>query len=543
MSIELTDEDLVRFFNAEIFCVYEEAKELYLDVPVFALLKARHINTLLVDSEICRTEALKPHLRKTSDTYKKVNALKKVENYPTQLIDLFHKIRMSSNCAAHLEENELSHDEFSTLARDTLKQICDVIACLNKELGHIEPTKYEFIENTLPLLKDLLYLATVEQDTQAKAKVGKILSECWVLEIENNALKKKKLKSNNGLKFDNYQRKLAYEFLYSAAFEDNNPEAMFYLAFLIEHHWFQNRDSLDWSEVMLNAAKLGQERAKRFWGYRTILTRNGEYNCEMPTEEQELALSYIREAASEHGNCQMLLSRLYTDGYLVEQDHKKAERYLKLAAENGESIAQYKYADLCFNCGDIDKANELIFLSAQSGYKPALSIVLRNNDISYEDRVEVYQHYLMIDHRDGEWDTMEHNTDIEIAYAELVVEKGDTDKFAHASLLINNFLQSCRLSLSDEKFVHYLQLFEKALKGAKPTLQELGSHTLFIGMFDVYLAEYDKRKKAFLVKQRETLNQQQAAVKKFLYNTSGVKVGRNEPCPCGSGFKYKNCCK
>ena len=22
----------------------------------------------------------------------------------------------------------------------------------------------------------------------------------------------------------------------------------------------------------------------------------------------------------------------------------------------------------------------------------------------------------------------------------------------------------------------------------------------------------------------------------------GPKVGRNEPCPCGSGKKYKNCC-
>lgn len=336
---------------------------------------------------------------------------------------------------------------------------------------------------------------------------------------------------------------MAYEFLYSAAFEDNDPEAMYYLAFLIEHHWFHNRDSLDWSEVMLNAAKLGHERARSFWGYRVILRPNGKYNSEMSSGEQELALCYIREAASENCKCQMLLSRLYTDGYLVEQDHEKAERYLKLAAENGESIAQYQYADVCFNSGDIDKANELILLSAQSGYKPALSIVIRNNDISYEDRVEAYQHFLMIDHRDGEWDTMEHNTDIEIAYAELVVEQGDIDKFAHASLLINNFLQGCRMSLSDDKFVHYLQLFEKALKDAKPIFQELGNHLLFLAMFDVYVAEYDKRKKEFLVKQSEKLDQQQAAVKRFFSNTYGAKVGRNEPCPCGSGLKYKNCCK
>ena len=25
-------------------------------------------------------------------------------------------------------------------------------------------------------------------------------------------------------------------------------------------------------------------------------------------------------------------------------------------------------------------------------------------------------------------------------------------------------------------------------------------------------------------------------------NPDGSKVGRNDPCPCGSGKKYKNCC-
>ena len=26
------------------------------------------------------------------------------------------------------------------------------------------------------------------------------------------------------------------------------------------------------------------------------------------------------------------------------------------------------------------------------------------------------------------------------------------------------------------------------------------------------------------------------------YRREGRKIGRNEPCPCGSGKKYKNCC-
>ena len=33
-----------------------------------------------------------------------------------------------------------------------------------------------------------------------------------------------------------------------------------------------------------------------------------------------------------------------------------------------------------------------------------------------------------------------------------------------------------------------------------------------------------------------------AKVKKPVTNKDGSKVGRNDPCPCGSGKKYKNCC-
>ena len=33
-----------------------------------------------------------------------------------------------------------------------------------------------------------------------------------------------------------------------------------------------------------------------------------------------------------------------------------------------------------------------------------------------------------------------------------------------------------------------------------------------------------------------------AAVEKAKPVRTGPKVGRNDPCPCGSGKKYKHCC-
>jgi preprotein translocase subunit SecA len=40
----------------------------------------------------------------------------------------------------------------------------------------------------------------------------------------------------------------------------------------------------------------------------------------------------------------------------------------------------------------------------------------------------------------------------------------------------------------------------------------------------------------------DVVSEANAAVEKAKPVRSGPKVGRNDPCPCGSGKKYKNCC-
>jgi uncharacterized protein YecA (UPF0149 family) len=36
--------------------------------------------------------------------------------------------------------------------------------------------------------------------------------------------------------------------------------------------------------------------------------------------------------------------------------------------------------------------------------------------------------------------------------------------------------------------------------------------------------------------------QQQKVKQMPVRKTAAQKIGRNDPCPCGSGKKYKNCC-
>ena len=43
-------------------------------------------------------------------------------------------------------------------------------------------------------------------------------------------------------------------------------------------------------------------------------------------------------------------------------------------------------------------------------------------------------------------------------------------------------------------------------------------------------------------KASEMVSEAMAATEKAKPVRSGPKVGRNDPCPCGSGKKYKHCC-
>jgi len=98
----------------------------------------------------------------------------------------------------------------------------------------------------------------------------------------------------------------------------------------------------------------------------------------------------------------------------------------------------------------------------------------------------------------------------------------------------------------------------------KDTLQEkidnLGSDTIFGTMQQMVTNEKNAEKLSEAVKEYEA--EQDDAITKAAISGDGVqalqragwyrktkpivrdmkKVGRNEPCPCGSGKKYKNCC-
>jgi len=63
------------------------------------------------------------------------------------------------------------------------------------------------------------------------------------------------------------------------------------------------------------------------------------------------------------------------------------------------------------------------------------------------------------------------------------------------------------------------------------------------GMFNVAIvSEQQPQMEGVDLKQISTNSSESAAAAKKPSRRAEAKVGRNDPCPCGSGKKYKQCC-
>ena len=62
-------------------------------------------------------------------------------------------------------------------------------------------------------------------------------------------------------------------------------------------------------------------------------------------------------------------------------------------------------------------------------------------------------------------------------------------------------------------------------------------------MFLVQLKTNQEVKRERVAKETGTAAATQTQVKKQPVRKAAAKVGPNDPCPCGSGKKYKKCCR
>lgn len=83
---------------------------------------------------------------------------------------------------------------------------------------------------------------------------------------------------------------------------------------------------------------------------------------------------------------------------------------------------------------------------------------------------------------------------------------------------------------------------EGVLERMVPLLRELGRDEEADALVEGEEKEDEARSERYRRTEKEETNYSKAVDKQKLMPASSRKIGRNEPCPCGSGKKYKKCC-
>ena len=113
--------------------------------------------------------------------------------------------------------------------------------------------------------------------------------------------------------------------------------------------------------------------------------------------------------------------------------------------------------------------------------------------------------------------------------------KGIADQFEVDSLTVIGFLDGINTSLATE-------IDMETLEEDTSVEVEIDFEKLYFNMLSAkadWLYELPMWDEIFTPEKKKTLYMEQ---KKSGTIIKGAKVGRNDPCPCGSGKKYKFCC-
>ena len=92
-------------------------------------------------------------------------------------------------------------------------------------------------------------------------------------------------------------------------------------------------------------------------------------------------------------------------------------------------------------------------------------------------------------------------------------------------------------------FSHFLEDLEATLNGDVSSANRRYHKTLITNAIDE-LSKWNRSSEEFLVQQKahKIDNVSRVAPWTEALSTTPEKVGRNDPCPCGSGKKFKKCC-
>jgi hypothetical protein len=534
MNNVFTDIEFIKAYDSTIGELYENSKNFYLDAPIQALMELRSILELMC-KQFIEEHSLAPA---NHDIYSNISELEKTKKIAPYITTKLHTLRINTNKAAHKHENDMSYEQFSTLALGSLTTFCGLIEDLQLSINNKKPS-YRFIPEVKSRFKELSYKAIFEEDKNAKFLVGLALFHKYMDQLHSD--------DESSVFIDNSPLNRGVSLIKESAI-DRHPEAMFEYGCILIHGKLIKKDYLSGVSYLYSSASSGYTKAKSHYAHFAI------EDTESTEEDIKYAMDFLYESVDEEDAFgQMLLSKLLSQGKYVDKDIDKALALLNLSAEGGCKDAMFELGKHLFNNDtDQDAGFKYIVEAETYGHIPAklyICRVLVEHNSNTEKVRSWYESYLRFSPNDFQ---------VYIEFAEYLYSQSDLNvdviKHALSLLIIVCQIEACPLSIikkANQLSPVWLDAFSEQiiLHGQYENMINIYTNFSPKGTVIIDLAQInqnvDKIAKnprlmenlIFIPKQRRGLFTQ----KKVIASTT-KKVGRNDPCSCNSGKKYKICC-
>lgn len=566
----MNDIDFANRVSAPIGQLYSEAKRSFHEFPKHALIQTRALASLCCD--LLGAAATPAQGTQRSGLEGQIAELWRTHRVNSDTYDLLQRLRRWGNAGAHPERAILDEKQFAPTARKALADVLTLLEIVFREVHYgAEVPAYEVVDERPELLQDLCYRALVEGSAPDQYLVGIHLVEQVAARITKVRAAGSEIDLFTAQREIDTMRSRAIDLLAYASDAAYAPAQYEYAQALLEGARGPGKEG-EAANLMWMACRKHYPDAMAWYGNATLYGLHG-YEV-----DYDQALEYLEKAASHDSpGALTLLSRMYWDGLGVPVNRVAAFEMMRKAAEAGFPAAQHEVSAALFR-GEgtaVDEVQALRWLNqaAESNYAPALvtkAELIRKGKIPGRE-VDVEE---LLGRAIPAWNRAR------LLLANLYMDGNNLERLVQAAYLVQEcYAQALRdndkplaelclagapeLTLRLERSISSVsdaQLKEILLARfmyddrGRPYPDRIERSRLF---FDTASAlakvkGVDSREEERLTrmlasgmrgtKPTRTVRRAPTLATPVVQRKLVVKVGRNDPCPCGSGTKFKQCC-
>ncbi len=563
----MNDLELARLISGEVGEHFTLSKEVADEYPGYCLVTLRGMCKLICLRII---EARKLAILRTADLDTMIREVCERTNPDSQTKDALHKLRWLGNKGAHPEEGKLSNSEISDFARSALDHAITVLKFAHTQVHPNSPLPAAIIPcSTDSGVRSLCYRATIQEEVESQYWLGKyFLNKAANLTTSSEGSFPSHYEILEEWKKANYWFRLAANQGHAAALYEHGK-------LLINRVDGEKYVAMGVNKVF-GAANSGSPDANADVGH---IYYHGEHD--QPQDFVEARKHFEIAAAEDHPSALTMLGVMYLRGEGGPPNPQAAFEYTKKSAEAGYPTGQFNLFVHFWNGETVDRdipeALSWLNKAADQNHPEALfelaTLIQENlvpeksaadaeelltkcmNSANAEQSLRQKSAFLlarMLAHHSDQLKSLTGAADIlqrcyeaekcegELAQAcvELSISvirqirkliharHGTAEEITAAEMVASYFFDKSgkpipKRSAGVDRFRQSVEKISKVQKHLSPELYE----RRLLETFAPTLAEEGKRK-----------------TRPKLVSVAGTKVGRNDPCPCHSGKKFKHCC-